>query len=107
AFASSLDQVGPFSVGVEGTAMALQAIAGVDKLDATTAPVAVSRYRAALQGGIKGLRVGIPREYFVEGTEPDVARLVRAAIDKLAELGAEIDEVSLPNTDYGLATYYI
>jgi aspartyl-tRNA(Asn)/glutamyl-tRNA(Gln) amidotransferase subunit A len=69
--------------------------------------VPVPDYRAALQGGIKGLRVGIPREYFVKGTEPDVARLVRAAIDKLEELGAEVGEVSLPSTDYGLATYYI
>jgi aspartyl-tRNA(Asn)/glutamyl-tRNA(Gln) amidotransferase subunit A len=107
AFASSLDQVGPFSVGVEGTAMVLQAIAGVDPLDSTTAPVAVPDYRQALRGGVKGLRVGIPKEYFVAGTEPDVARLVRAAIGTLEELGAEVGEVSLPYSDYGLATYYI
>jgi aspartyl-tRNA(Asn)/glutamyl-tRNA(Gln) amidotransferase subunit A len=107
AFASSLDQAGPFSVGVEGTAMALQAIAGQDPLDATTAPSPVPDYRAALAGGIKGLRVGVPREYFVAGTEPDVERLVRAAVDQLRALGAEVGEVSLPSTDYGLATYYI
>src|SRR5215208_4671223 len=107
AFASSLDQAGPFSVGVEGTAMALQAIAGHDPLDATSAPVAVPDYRAALQGGLRGLRVGVPREYFVAGTEPDVDRLVRAAIERLKDLGAEVGEVSLPYTDFGLATYYI
>jgi aspartyl-tRNA(Asn)/glutamyl-tRNA(Gln) amidotransferase subunit A len=107
AFASSLDQVGPFSVGVEGTAMILRAIAGQDPLDATTAPVPVPDYRAALGGGIRGLRVGVPKEYFVAGTEPDVERAVRAAIAQLESLGADVDEVSLPHTDYGLATYYI
>ncbi|HEX2517023.1 MAG TPA: Asp-tRNA(Asn)/Glu-tRNA(Gln) amidotransferase subunit GatA [Chloroflexota bacterium] len=107
AFASSLDQAGPFSAGVEGSAMALRAIAGHDPLDATSAPVPVPDYPALLQGGIKGLRVGVPREYFVSGTEPDVERLVRAAIARLEELGAEVGEVSLPSTDYGLATYYI
>ena len=107
AFASSLDQVGPFSVGVEGSAMLLRAIAGLDPLDSTTAPVDVPDYRAALTGGIKGLRIGVPKEYFVQGTEPDVERAVRAAIAQLEELGAEVGEVSLPHTDYGLATYYI
>ncbi|HEU5317858.1 MAG TPA: Asp-tRNA(Asn)/Glu-tRNA(Gln) amidotransferase subunit GatA [Chloroflexota bacterium] len=107
AFASSLDQVGPFSVGVEGTAMLLRVIAGLDPLDSTTAPVDVPDYRAALAGGVKGLRVGVPKEYFVEGTEPEVERAVRAAIATLEEMGAEVGEVSLPHTDYGLATYYI
>jgi aspartyl-tRNA(Asn)/glutamyl-tRNA(Gln) amidotransferase subunit A len=107
AFASSLDQVGPFSVGVEGTAMILRAIAGKDPLDSTTALVPVPDYRAELGGGIKGLRIGVPKEYFVAGTEPDVERAVRAAIDTLAGLGADVSEVSLPHTDYGLATYYI
>ncbi|MGH2367308.1 MAG: amidase, partial [Chloroflexota bacterium] len=107
AFASSLDQAGPFSVGVEGTAMVLGAIAGQDPLDATTAPVPVPDYGQALAGGVKGLRVGVPKEYFVAGTEPDVERLVRAAIAKLEALGAEVGEVSLPTTDHGLATYYI
>ena len=87
--------------------MLLQAIAGLDPLDSTTAPVPVPDYRAALRGGIKGLRVGVPKEYFVEGMQPDVARLVRRAVDTLAELGAAVDEVSLPYSDYGLATYYI
>jgi aspartyl-tRNA(Asn)/glutamyl-tRNA(Gln) amidotransferase subunit A len=87
--------------------MILGAIAGQDPLDATTAPVPVPDYRAALLGGIKGLRVGVPKEYFVPGTEPDVERQVRAAIGRLEELGAEVGEVSLPHTDYGLATYYI
>src|SRR4029079_6165319 len=107
AFASSLDQAGPFSAGVEGTAMGLQAIAGQDPLDATSAPLPVPDYRAALAGGIKGLRVGVPKEYFVAGTEPDVEKSVRDAIAHLESLGAEVGEVSLPHTDYGLATYYI
>ena len=107
AFASSLDQVGPFAVGVEGAAMLLGVIAGLDPLDSTTAPVPVPDYRAELGRGIKGLRIGVPREYFVAGTEPAVERAVRAAIAKLEELGAEVGEVSLPHTDYGLATYYI
>ena len=107
AFASSLDQVGPFSVGVEGTAMILKTIAGQDPLDATTAPVPVPDYRAALRGGIKGLRVGIPKEYFVAGTEPGVEKAIRAGISQLEKLGAEVGECSLPYSDYGLATYYI
>jgi aspartyl-tRNA(Asn)/glutamyl-tRNA(Gln) amidotransferase subunit A len=107
AFASSLDQVGPFSIGVEGTAMILRAIAGQDPLDSTTAPVPVPNYRAALRGGINGLRVGVPKEYFVQGTSSDVERQVRAGIAKLEALGAQVGEVSLPHTDYGLATYYI
>src|SRR5262249_44605774 len=94
-------------VGVEGTAMALQAIAGQDPLDSTSAPVPVPDYVAALEGGVRGLRVGVPKEYFVAGTEPDVDRLVRAAIKTLSDIGGEVDEVSLPYTDYGLATYYI
>jgi aspartyl-tRNA(Asn)/glutamyl-tRNA(Gln) amidotransferase subunit A len=107
AFASSLDQVGPFSAGVEGAAMALGAIAGKDPLDATTAPVPVPDYCQGMRDGIAGLRVGVPKEYFVAGTEPDVERLVRAAVAQLEALGAEVGEVSLPHTDYGLATYYI
>jgi aspartyl-tRNA(Asn)/glutamyl-tRNA(Gln) amidotransferase subunit A len=107
AFASSLDQAGPFAAGVEGVVMALQAIAGHDPLDSTSAPLPVPDYRAALKGGVEGLRIGVPREYFVEGTEPDVARLVQAAISQLRSMGASVDEVSLPTTDYGLATYYI
>ena len=107
AFASSLDQVGPFSVGVEGSAMILHAIAGQDPLDSTTAPVPVPHYRALLEGGIKGLRIGVPKEYFVQGTEPDVEKGVTEAIKTLSELGADVGDVSLPHTDYGLATYYI
>jgi len=107
AFASSLDQVGPFSIGVEGSAMILHAIAGQDPLDSTTAPVPVPHYRALLEGGINGLRIGVPKEYFVQGTEPDVEKCVNAAIETLGELGADIGDVSLPHTDYGLATYYI
>ncbi len=107
AFASSLDQVGPFSVGVEGSAMLLRAIAGHDPLDATTATTGVPDYVATIRDGIRGLRVGVPAEYFVAGMEPDVERLVRAAIDDLARLGAEIVPVRLPYSAHGLATYYI
>lgn len=107
AFASSLDQVGPFSVGVEGSAMILRTIAGIDPLDGTTADVEVPDYRATIRDGIRGLRVGVPAEYFVEGMEPDVERLVRTAVDELARLGATIHPVSLPYSAHGLATYYI
>jgi aspartyl-tRNA(Asn)/glutamyl-tRNA(Gln) amidotransferase subunit A len=107
AFASSLDQVGPFSIGVEGSAMILRTIAGVDPLDGTTANVPVPDYRATIRDGVRGLRVGVPAEYFVAGMEPDVERLVRTAIDELARLGAEIKPISLPYSTHGLATYYI
>jgi aspartyl-tRNA(Asn)/glutamyl-tRNA(Gln) amidotransferase subunit A len=107
AFASSLDQAGPFATTAEGAAMALQVIAGHDARDSTTATLPVPDYRRDLHGGIKGLRIGVPQEYFVAGTEPAVERAVREAIATLRELGAEVGEVSLPYTDYGLATYYI
>ncbi len=107
AFASSLDQVGPFSIGVEGSAMVLQAIAGADPMDATTAPVAVPDYRSTIRDGVKGLRIGVPAEYFTAGMEPDVERLVREAIQTLQGLGATVHPVSLPYSEHGLATYYI
>jgi aspartyl-tRNA(Asn)/glutamyl-tRNA(Gln) amidotransferase subunit A len=107
AFASSLDQIGPFTRSVADAAAVLGAIAGHDPLDATssTRPVDVG---SDLEAGIKGLRLGIPREYIgAEGVESGVDKLVRAAIDVLSEAGAEIVDVSLPHTDYGLAAYYI
>ncbi|MEO8510187.1 MAG: Asp-tRNA(Asn)/Glu-tRNA(Gln) amidotransferase subunit GatA [Chloroflexota bacterium] len=107
AFASSLDQCGPFTRSVRDCATVLGALAGHDPRDSTSMAVDVPDYRAALSGEIRGLRLGVPREYFVEGMEPGVASAVRAAIDHLASLGAEIVEVSLPSTDQGLATYYI
>lgn len=107
AFASSLDQVGSFGRTVADCATLLQVIAGHDPHDSTSIPAAVPDYTAALTGDIRGLRVGVPKEYFIEGIEPDVAAAVRAAINQLAELGAEIVEVSLPHTSYALPVYYL
>ena len=107
AFASSLDQVGPFTQTVEDTATVFKAIAGHDPLDSTSSPTAVEDPVSTLHGGVAGMRLGVPREYFVEGVEPGVRAAVTAAIDVLRSLGATVEEVSLPSTDAGLATYYI
>ncbi len=107
AFASSLDQCGPFARSVRDCALVLGALAGHDARDATSVDLPVPDYAAALTGGVKGLRLGVPREYFVAGMEPGVEAAVRTAIDLLRDAGAEIVEVSLPSTDRGLATYYI
>src|SRR2546425_6469792 len=107
AFASSLDQIGPFARTARDAAMVLQAIAGADPRDATSSTRSVPDYTAALNGSIKGLRIGVPEEYWVEGTEPGVVQAVRDDIEKLRELGAEIGEVSLPHAKYGVPVYYI
>jgi aspartyl-tRNA(Asn)/glutamyl-tRNA(Gln) amidotransferase subunit A len=107
AFASSLDQAGPFARSVHDVALVLGAIAGHDPRDSTSVDTPVPDYAAALTGEVKGLRLGVPREFFVPGMEPGVEAAVRAAIDALRDLGAEIVDVSLPSTDRGLATYYI
>ena len=107
AFASSLDQAGPFTRSVRDAALVLGAIAGHDPRDSTSVDIPVPDYAAALTGDVKGLRLGVPREYFVAGMEPGVEAVVRAGIDAFRELGAEIVDVSLPSTDRGLATYYI
>ncbi|MBW3612795.1 MAG: Asp-tRNA(Asn)/Glu-tRNA(Gln) amidotransferase subunit GatA [Chloroflexi bacterium] len=107
AFASSLDQAGPFTRTVRDAALVLGALAGYDPRDSTSVDTPVPDYAAALTGEVRGLRIGVPREFFVAGMEPGVESAVRAAIDVLRELGAEIVEVSLPSTDRGLATYYI
>ena len=107
AFASSLDQVGPFGKDVADAALMLQAIAGHDPMDSTSAPVPVPDYAAALSLGVKGLKVGIPDEYFIEGLDPEVEAAVRAAIATLEDLGAQTQRVSLPHTEYGLAAYYV
>ncbi len=107
AFASSLDQIGPFARDARDAALLFQAIAGPDPLDSTAVNAPVPDYSAALTGDLKGLRVGIPEEYWIEGTEPGVVASVRAAIETLRELGAEVGEVSLPHTRYGVAAYYI
>jgi aspartyl-tRNA(Asn)/glutamyl-tRNA(Gln) amidotransferase subunit A len=107
AFASSLDQLGPLARDAEDAALMLQVIAGPDPMDSTAVDVPVPDYRAALRQGIEGLRLGVPAEYFVEGTDPEVERAVREAIAALEKLGARTEPVSLPHTEYGLAAYYV
>ncbi len=107
AFASSLDQIGPMTRTVEDAALLLGVMAGCDPRDATTLDRAVPDYVAALGGDLKGLRLGLPREYFVAGLDPEVARRVQEAVEACRRCGAEIVEVSLPHTEYAVATYYI
>ena len=107
AFASSLDHVGPLTRDVHDAALLLHAVAGVDPHDSTSVAEPVPDYAALLEGGIRGLRLGVPREYFGAGLDADVEAAVRRAIGRLGDLGAIIEEVSLPTTDYGLAVYYL
>jgi aspartyl-tRNA(Asn)/glutamyl-tRNA(Gln) amidotransferase subunit A len=107
AYGSSLDQTGPMTRTVEDAARMLQVIAGCDPKDSTSRPEPVPDYLAALSGSVKGLRIGLPQEYFVDGMEPDVEKAIRAAIADFKDMGAEIKEVSLPHTKYSLPTYYI
>ena len=107
AFASSLDQIGPFARSVEDAAMLLGAIAGSDPADSTSADVPVPDYVGALGGDLRGVRIGVAAEYTVDGMEPGVAAAVDAAVGQLEALGAELVPVSLPHTEYALPTYYI
>ncbi|WP_010290911.1 Asp-tRNA(Asn)/Glu-tRNA(Gln) amidotransferase subunit GatA [Kurthia massiliensis] len=107
AFASSLDQIGPITRNVRDNALLLEAIAGVDPHDSTSANVEVPSYVEQLTGDIKGLKVAVPKEYLAEGVSEGVKAQVLAAIDKLKELGATVEEVSLPHSKYALAAYYI
>ena len=107
AFASSLDQIGPITRDVADCALVLDAISGYDRRDSTSIPDQAPDYAAALTGDIKGLRIGVPKEYFVEGMEDGVRASLEAAISVLEGLGATLDEVSLPTTPYALACYYI
>jgi aspartyl-tRNA(Asn)/glutamyl-tRNA(Gln) amidotransferase subunit A len=107
AFASSLDQIAPFGKDVTDCAIMLQAVAHYDPRDSTSVDVPAPNYAQALVPDIRGMRVGVPSEYFVEGMQPEVEAAVRAAIDKIADLGAEVDEVSLPHTEYSLPAYYL
>ncbi len=107
AFASSLDQVGPMTKTVEDAAVLLQALAGRDAHDGTTPDVPVPDYRAALRGGLKGMKIGLPKEYYIGGADHEVMACVRKAVDACAAAGAEIVEVSLPHTEYAIAVYYI
>jgi aspartyl-tRNA(Asn)/glutamyl-tRNA(Gln) amidotransferase subunit A len=107
AFASSLDQVGPLARTVEDAALLLSAIEGFDANDSTSSDAKPTAWRATLRAGVKGLRVGLPREYFVDGMDAEVAASVRAAAKRLEALGATVTEVSLPHTQHALATYYV
>jgi aspartyl-tRNA(Asn)/glutamyl-tRNA(Gln) amidotransferase subunit A len=107
AFASSLDQVGPMTKDVRDAALLLEALAGYDPADSTSAARPVPNFRAGLNGEVRNLRVGVPREYFVSGIQRDTDLAVRAAIRELEKNGAAIEEVSLPHTDFAVAVYYL
>ncbi|MBM4167637.1 MAG: Asp-tRNA(Asn)/Glu-tRNA(Gln) amidotransferase subunit GatA [Ignavibacteria bacterium] len=107
AFASSLDQIGPFAVTVRDAARLLQAIAGHDERDSTTAKVPVPDYLTALNRDVKGLKIGVPREYFDESLRNDIRAAIETQLDILRSAGAEVRQVSLPHADYTVATYYI
>jgi len=107
AFASSLDQVGPMATTARGTAMLLQAVAGKDPRDSTSIDAPVPDYTATMGERLDGITLGVPREYFIGGLDADVEKSVRAAMDRLRELGATLVDVTLPHTEYAVATYYI
>jgi len=107
AFASSLDQIGPFTKTVRDGAILLEAISGHDLKDSTSVPQPVPHYSSLLNGEIKGLKIGLPREYMVGGLDPEVQAATKKAVETLQSLGAEVVEISLPHTDYAVATYYI
>jgi aspartyl-tRNA(Asn)/glutamyl-tRNA(Gln) amidotransferase subunit A len=107
AFASSLDQIGPLAKDVEDAALLLNAIAGHDPNDSTSADVPPVDYTADLRTGVRGLRVGVPREYFVSGMDRAVEESVKAAVRVLEQEGAVIEEISLPHTEYAVAVYYL
>jgi aspartyl-tRNA(Asn)/glutamyl-tRNA(Gln) amidotransferase subunit A len=107
AFASSLDQIGPFTKDVRDAATLLEVLSGADGCDSTSVPQPVPAYAAGLTGNIKGLKIGLAKEYMIGGLDPEVKQAVDAAVKKLEHQGAEIVEVSLPHTDYAVATYYI
>lgn len=107
AFASSLDQIGPITKDVTDAAIVLNAICGKDERDSTSLPVEVPNFTKALVQDVKGLRIGLPKEYFGAGVDPKVKAEIDKAVKKYQELGAEIIEVSLPHTEYAVITYYI
>lgn len=107
AFASSLDQIGPFTKDVRDAATLLGVMSGLDPCDSTSVPQPVPDYTAALNGDIKGLKLGLPKEYMIGGLDAEVKAAVDAAVKQYEKLGAEIVEISLPHTDYAVAVYYI
>lgn len=106
AMASSLDTVGHLTKTVYDNALILNTTAGLDKMDATTSPEAVVNYTAGIESGVRGLKIGLPKEYFA-GLNPEIKKVIMAATRKLESLGAQIVDISLPHTEYGVATYYI
>jgi aspartyl-tRNA(Asn)/glutamyl-tRNA(Gln) amidotransferase subunit A len=107
AFASSLDHPGPFGRTVEDAAALLEVIGGHDPMDSTSIPQPVGRYREACTAGLSGMRVGVPKEYFQSGMDPEIEAAVKAALDELGRAGAKLVPVSLPHTEYAIATYYL
>jgi aspartyl-tRNA(Asn)/glutamyl-tRNA(Gln) amidotransferase subunit A len=107
AYASSLDQLGPITKDVRDCAILLKLISGHDRRDSTSVDLPVPDYPASLEVGVKGLKIGIPKEYFEEGLDPEVERVVRDGIEALRQAGAEVVEVALPHTGYGVAAYYV
>ena len=107
AFASSLDQIGPMTKTVEDAGLLLNAISGQDDRDSTSLEAPPVDLQACLKNDLKGVRIGIPKEYFIDGIDEEVERAVRAAIEACEALGAELIDVSLPHTSYAIATYYI
>ncbi|HET6371574.1 MAG TPA: amidase family protein, partial [Nitrospiria bacterium] len=107
AFASSLDQIGPLTKDVTDAALIMNVIGGHDPCDSTSADLPLGDMTSELARGIEGLRIGIPEEYFIEGLDPEVSRAIQGAVESYKKLGGEVVEISLPRTDYAVATYYI
>lgn len=107
AYASSLDQIGPLARDVTDCANILNIICGHDEMDSTSSEAEVPDFTKALVEDVKGLKIGLPKEYFVDGMDPEVEKTVRAAIEKYKELGAEIVDISLPHTKYAISAYYL
>ncbi len=107
AYASSFDCIGPLGHSVEDVALTLGTIAGVDPWDGTSAPAPVPDYRQALTGSVRGIRIGLPKEYYAEGLDRGIRRLLMQQVERLQQEGAEVREISLPHTEYGIATYYV
>jgi aspartyl-tRNA(Asn)/glutamyl-tRNA(Gln) amidotransferase subunit A len=107
AFASSLDHIGPLTKTVKDAAILLKHIAGRDPLDSTSAEVPVLDYEQEIEQPVRGLKIGVPKEYFAEGLDPEVRAAVEAAIQKLAQIGCEVVPISLPHTPYAIPTYYV
>jgi aspartyl-tRNA(Asn)/glutamyl-tRNA(Gln) amidotransferase subunit A len=107
AFASSLDQIGPLTKTVRDSAQLFQVLSGKDPRDSTSLPYPVPDCMASLEKGVKGMKLGLPKEYFVDGMDANIAARVKDAVKELEKLGAEIVEISLPHTNYAVATYYV